>query len=86
LPGGLNIGVCGIDVQTEAQQWRVILRWKNAKSYRRCGPKAHPMQRLASGPQPKLTIKIAELNSNDFQTLVPDVDSRDFLSFGKVLQ
>jgi hypothetical protein len=38
------------------------------------------------GPQPKLTIKIAELDSNDFQTLVPDVDSRDFLSFGKVEQ
>lgn len=37
------------------------------------------------GPKLILTLKVAVIDSDDFQTVVPEIDPRDLVSFGRVL-
>jgi hypothetical protein len=36
------------------------------------------------GPKEMLSLKLARLNSNEFQTVVPHIDPRTTISFGQV--
>jgi len=38
------------------------------------------------GPKEMLSLKLARLNANEFQTVVPDIDPRTRISFGQVRQ
>ena len=40
---------------------------------------------LVGGPKPMVTLKVALLDLDEFQTVLPQVDSRDPVSFGRVL-
>ena len=37
------------------------------------------------GPKLMLTVKVAEINSRQFQTLIPEIDPRSRVSFGRSL-